>query len=70
MATKYTPEPPQRPEPLLSIAEVALWLRVSEETIRHWRASGKGPRATRVGKHLRWEPAEIRTWLAEHRDVA
>jgi hypothetical protein len=27
--------------------------------------TGVGPRALRVGRHLRYEPTEVRRWLAE-----
>ena len=53
------------PEPnLLTTLQVARYLGVSVETIYTWRVSGYGPRAVKVGKHLRWRPSEIEKWLS------
>jgi excisionase family DNA binding protein len=50
---------------LLTLAEVAAELRVPAETLRKWRAQGTGPRAAKVGRHLRYRRAELDRWLAE-----
>jgi excisionase family DNA binding protein len=50
---------------LLTLAEVAAELRVPLETLRKWRAKGAGPRAAKVGRHLRYRRAEVDRWLAE-----
>ena len=50
---------------LLTIAEAAAYLRLPVETLRKWRAAGTGPRAAKVGKHLRYRRAEVDRWLAE-----
>jgi predicted DNA-binding transcriptional regulator AlpA len=33
------------------------------QTLRQWRYTGVGPKAFRIGRHLRYEPAEVRRWL-------
>lgn len=43
-------------------AEVAELLRVSERTVRRWRAEGTGPPAVRVGKAVRYRRA-VDDWL-------
>jgi excisionase family DNA binding protein len=55
---------------MLTLAEVAAELRVPAETLRKWRAQGTGPRAAKVGKHLRYRRSEVDRWLAEREQEA
>jgi Helix-turn-helix domain len=48
---------------LITTAELAVYLSIPAKTLRQWRYLGVGPRAFRVGRHLRYEPAEVRRWL-------
>jgi excisionase family DNA binding protein len=50
-------------EPLWDVEDVAAYLRVSVETVYRWRKQRTGPPAARVGKHLRYDPADVRSWL-------
>lgn len=59
---------PSEPSRLLTPAEVAACLGVPVSTLYQWRYVGKGPRAIRVGRHLRWRPSELNQWLNEQRD--
>jgi excisionase family DNA binding protein len=52
-------------EPLWTVAEVAAYLGVPPATLYQWRYRRTGPRASRVGRHLRYDPADVRAWLAE-----
>lgn len=66
MATlKYSNESSE----LMTTAEVATWLRVSPNTVRGWRATGKfGPTPIRVGGHrIVYIRAEVRSWLEGQR---
>ncbi|MFC4128939.1 helix-turn-helix transcriptional regulator [Nocardia rhizosphaerae] len=54
---------------LWTIDELAAYLQVSKPTIYDWRLSGYGPPASRIGRHLRWEPTVVRTWVAERSEV-
>jgi excisionase family DNA binding protein len=54
---------------LLTIHEAAAYLRVSVETLRYWRVVGTGPRAAKVGKHLRYRPEELRRWVEAQEGV-
>lgn len=56
-------------EPLLSIEEVAEYLGVAVTTIYDWRVEGKGPRAVRVGRHLRFTHADLAAWVEAHREA-
>lgn len=48
---------------LLTIDEVSEWLRVPKQTLYGWRRDGVGPRASRVGRHLRYRVADVERWL-------
>ena len=55
---------------LWSIKDVGRYLDVPVATIYQWRVRGEGPRAIRMGKHLRFEPEVVRAWVSEHREGA
>jgi hypothetical protein len=51
------------PMELWTVEETAAYLRVPVATLHKWRYLGKGPRGHRIGKYLRFEPAEVRRWV-------
>jgi excisionase family DNA binding protein len=53
------------PERLWTPADVAEYLGVPVATLYQWRSRRCGPRAHRVGRHLRYDPASVRAWLNE-----
>ncbi len=56
-------------ERLLTIEDLVAILQLpSKKTIYTWRAKGEGPRALRVGKHLRFHPDDVRAWQATRMD--
>jgi predicted DNA-binding transcriptional regulator AlpA len=61
---------PSRPAPqpgdrLWSVDDTAGFLGVPASTLYQWRSRRQGPRAYRVGRWLRYDPAEVRQWLDE-----
>jgi excisionase family DNA binding protein len=54
-----------RIEPLWTVDDVAEFLGVPVNTLYQWRYRRTGPRASRVGRHLRYDPADVRAWLNE-----
>lgn len=50
---------------LWTLDDVSLYLGVPAETIRAWRKRDYGPRARKLGKHLRYDPVEVRAWFSE-----
>jgi excisionase family DNA binding protein len=52
-------------EPLWTVEELATFLGVPVATLYQWRHRRIGPRACRVGRHLRYDPADVRAWLVE-----
>ena len=52
-----------RPERLWGAEDVAEFLGVPLRTIYQWRYTKYGPRGRRVGRYLRYDPDEVRTWF-------
>lgn len=48
---------------LLTTAEVAERCRVSDSTVRYWRATGYGPPSFRVGRRVVYRETAVREWL-------
>lgn len=48
---------------LLRTPEVSEWLGIPVSTLYQWRYRGVGPRAIRVGRHLRYRPSDVEAWL-------
>lgn len=51
------------PDRLWSVQDVSRFLGVPVATLHQWRYLGTGPKAYRVGKHLRYDPADVKAWL-------
>ena len=51
--------------PLLSIVELADRLNVPVHTLYAWRAKGIGPKALKLGRHLRYRPEDVEAYLDE-----
>ncbi len=68
--TTLTAVPEPAPEPhaarLWTAHDVAAYLGVPLTTLYQWRYLGTGPRAYRVGRHLRYEPDTVQAWLNQH----
>jgi excisionase family DNA binding protein len=56
------------PPPLLGVVGLAEYLGVPVNTVYNWRIDGRGPRAIKVGKHLRFRPQDVEAWLEQHAD--
>ena len=57
-------------EALWTPADVSAYLGVPVETLYQWRYFGTGPRAARVGKHLRYDPTDVRAWVESQKSEA
>lgn len=49
---------------LLSIADLAMYLQVPQETIYRWRKQGLGPQGLKVGRYVRFRSEDVDTWLS------
>jgi predicted DNA-binding transcriptional regulator AlpA len=48
---------------LWGTAEVSDYLGISVNTLYQWRTRHYGPPGRRVGRHLRYRPAEVVAWF-------
>jgi predicted DNA-binding transcriptional regulator AlpA len=54
---------PRDPQELLTLPELAEYLKVSPLTIREWRKRQIGPVASLVNGRLRWRLADVDSWI-------
>ena len=50
---------------IMTTQQVAEYLQVPVATLYQWRWRHEGPRAARVGRHLRYRRTDLDTWLGE-----
>jgi excisionase family DNA binding protein len=48
---------------LWTVQDVSAFLGVPVGTLYQWRYMRVGPPAYRVGRHIRYDPSAVRTWL-------
>lgn len=48
---------------LLTAQEVADYLVIPVATLYRWRTFREGPRAARIGKHLRYRLSDVVSWV-------
>lgn len=48
----------------MTLAELADYLSVTPQALYDLRSKGRGPRGFRVGRQLRFRPAEVEAWIA------
>lgn len=54
---------------LLRIPEVAEMTGVPENTLRHWRKAGLGPKSVRLGRRVVYREAEVEAWINSQFDT-
>lgn len=57
-------------QPMATPQEVADYLKVPLETVYAWRRRRTGPRASKVGVHLRYRWADVEAWLDKQAEAA
>lgn len=57
-------------EPLMTIEEVAEYLRVPVLTVRWLRQEGRFAPAVKVGRRLAWERSAVVAWVTDQREPA
>ncbi len=55
---------------LWTAEETAAYLQVPKATLYQWRYLGIGPKAGRVGRHLRYDPEDVKAWFRNQQGVA
>jgi predicted DNA-binding transcriptional regulator AlpA len=53
----------QDAEKLLNETEAASLLNLAVATLRRWRWAGYGPRFVKIGRAVRYDPAELRAYI-------
>jgi predicted DNA-binding transcriptional regulator AlpA len=48
---------------LWSVKDTAAYLRVPPKTLYEWRYKGDGPPSHRIGRYVRYVPAEVHAWV-------
>ena len=48
---------------LWTVEDVSAFLGIPVGTLYQWRHRRVGPPAAKVGRHLRYDPADVRSWL-------
>jgi hypothetical protein len=56
-------------ECLWTVEETAQFLRVPKAILYQWRYLGIGPKAGRVGRHLRYDPADVIAWFRQQQEA-
>ena len=51
--------------PLWDTDDVATFLKLTPKTVKEWRHKGTGPKYSRLGKHVRYQPSDVIAWLEE-----
>ena len=75
-ADRFTVPPAPRGEdpwpiaPLWTVEDVAAYLQVPVQTLYFWRQRGTGPQARKMGKYLRYRPADVVAWFDSLGDPA
>ena len=57
-------------EPLWTAEETASYLGIPKATLYQWRYLGIGPKAGRVGRHLRYDPDQVRGWFRQQQEAS
>ena len=54
----------------LTTEELAMLLRVPEETARYWRHCGKGPKSFKVGRRVLYARDDVEAFITSARERA
>ncbi|MFI0936567.1 helix-turn-helix transcriptional regulator [Streptomyces sp. NPDC021019] len=76
MAPKRTPETDPRatlrgglPDRYLTPGDIAETFGVPLETVYQWRRKRTGPPGFRIGKHVRYDPAEVQAYVIQLKNI-
>ncbi|MEU6822156.1 helix-turn-helix domain-containing protein [Streptomyces atriruber] len=57
------------PDRYLTPVDIATMFEVPLETVYQWRKKRTGPPGFRVGKHVRYDPADVRAYVVQQRQA-
>ncbi|MEU1115101.1 MULTISPECIES: helix-turn-helix domain-containing protein [unclassified Streptomyces] len=55
------------PDRYLTPDDIAAIFEVPKETVYQWRKKRTGPPGFRIGKHIRYDPADVHAYVTERR---
>jgi excisionase family DNA binding protein len=55
-------------DPLWGPDDVSAYTKVPVQTLYRWRVEGKGPRASKLGRHLRYRKSDVDAWVDAQSD--
>lgn len=55
---------------LATPADLSEYLGIPQRTLDQWRWLGKGPRWSKVGRHVRYQWEDVEDWLTEQSGAA
>ena len=55
---------------LWTAEDTAAYLQIPKATLYQWRYLGIGPKAGRVGRHLRYDPEDVKAWFRRQQGAA
>lgn len=55
---------------LWTAEETAAYLQIPKATLYQWRYLGIGPKAGRVGRHLRYDTEDVKAWFRRQQGAA
>ena len=58
--------PPEK-EPLLTEKQAGEFLRVEVKTLQYWRWKGGGPQFIKIGRLVRYQPADLQAFIDANR---
>jgi len=53
------------PEELITAEALAEYLKVPLGTVYRWNYAGTGPKRIRIGRFIRYRPADVEQWLEQ-----
>ncbi|MEU0038795.1 helix-turn-helix domain-containing protein [Streptomyces sp. NPDC048448] len=56
------------PDRYLTPDDIAEMFEVPKETVYQWRKKRTGPPGFRIGKHLRYDPTDVRAYVAQRKN--
>jgi excisionase family DNA binding protein len=54
---------------LLTVTDLSDHLGVPVNTLYQWRTKGYGPTGRRIGKHVRYRPEDVDSWVEQQGSV-
>ncbi|WP_326760998.1 helix-turn-helix domain-containing protein [Streptomyces phaeochromogenes] len=57
------------PDRYLTADDIATIFKVPKETVYQWRRKRTGPAGFRIGKHIRYDPADVRAYVTQRKNA-